>query len=143
MIKKILALSYLFISISYSQLLGPKIIFQEKEHDFGTVIQGEKVKHSFLVTNTGDDTLIISNVHASCGCTAALPDKTELKPGESTNIKVEFNSTGRTGSQVKYITVKSNDKENPEFNLKFFGNVVKEETEKKKDTSSIQKEKSN
>jgi Protein of unknown function (DUF1573) len=143
MIKKFLVLLCLFISVSYSQLLGPKIVFQEKEYDFGTVVQGEKVKHSFVVTNTGDDTLKIGNVHASCGCTAALPDKKELLPGESTNIKVEFNSTGRTGSQVKYISVKSNDKETPEFSLKFYGEVVKEQTEKKKDTSSIPKEKSN
>jgi Protein of unknown function (DUF1573) len=143
MIKKILALSCLLISVSYSQLLGPKIVFQEKEYDFGTAVQGERVKHNFVVTNNGDDTLKISNVHASCGCTAALPDKKELLPGESTNIKVEFNSTGRTGSQVKYITVNSNDKDNPEFVLKFYGDVVKEDSLKKKDTSTIQKEKSN
>ena len=143
MIKKILALSCLLISVSYSQLLGPKIVFQEKEYNFGTVVQGEKVKHNFVVTNNGDDTLKISNVHASCGCTAALPDKKELLPSESTNIRVEFNSLGRTGNQLKYITVISNDKDNPEFVLKFFGEVVREDTLKQKNTSSLQKEKSN
>jgi hypothetical protein len=145
MIKKVLVLLCLLISVSYCQLLGPKIVFQEKEYDFGTVVQGERAKHNFVITNDGDDTLKISNVHASCGCTAALPDKKELLPGESTNIKVEFNSTGRSGSQVKYITVKSNDKDNPEFVLKFYGEVVKEGTDtlKKKDTSTLQKEKSN
>ncbi len=143
MIKKILVLSCLLISVSYSQLLGPKIVFQEKEYNFGTVVQGEKVKHNFVVTNNGDDTLKISNVHASCGCTAALPDKKELLPSESTNIRVEFNSLGRTGNQLKYITVTSNDKDNPEFILKLFGEVVKEDTLKQKNTSSLQKEKSN
>ena len=135
MIKKISVLLYLFISVSYPQVLGPKIVFQQSEYDFGAVAQGEKVKHSFVVTNAGYDLLIIKNVHASCGCTAALPDKTELAPGESTNIKVEFNTTGRTGKQVKHITVRSNDEENSEVKLKIFGNVVKE-TEKKKDTSN-------
>jgi len=135
MIKKISVLLYLFISVSYPQVLGPKIVFQQSEYDFGAVAQGEKVKHSFVVTNAGYDLLIIKNVHASCGCTAALPDKTELAPGESTNINVEFNSAGRSGKQVKYITVRSNDEENSEVKLKIFGNVVKE-TEKKKDTSN-------
>jgi len=135
MIKKISVLLYLFISTSYPQVLGPKIVFQQNEYDFGTVAQGEKVKYSFVVTNAGYDLLVIENVHASCGCTAALPDKTELAPGESTNIKVEFNTTGRTGKQVKHITVRSNDEENSEVKLKIFGNVVKE-TEKKKDTSN-------
>ncbi|HSP86962.1 MAG TPA: DUF1573 domain-containing protein, partial [Ignavibacteriaceae bacterium] len=53
--------------------------------------------------------------------------KKELAPGESTNIKVEFNSTGRVGKQDKTVYVVSNDKENPEIQLKFTGNVVKKE----------------
>jgi Protein of unknown function (DUF1573) len=143
MIKKILVLSYLLISVSYSQLLGPRLTCQEKEYDFGNVVQGEKVKHNYVITNTGDDTLKISNVRASCGCTAALPDKNELLPGESTNIKVEFNSLGRSGHQVKHITIRSNDTDNPEILLDLYGDVVKEDTLKTKDTNTLQKEKSN
>ena len=142
MIKKILVLSSLLISISYAQLYGPKLTCQEKQYDFGTVVQGEKVKHDYLITNTGDDTLKISNVHASCGCTAALPDKKILLPGESANIKVEFNSLGRTGHQVKHITIKSNDVDNPEVLLDLFGDVVKEDT-LKQNTSTLDKTKSN
>jgi hypothetical protein len=143
MIKKISVLIFLFISLSYSQVIGPKIVVNPIEYDFGTVTRGEKVKNDFLVTNTGDDLLTIIDVKASCGCTAALPEKTELEPGESTKIKVEFNSTGRSGHQVKYITVTSNDKENPAVKFKFFGNVVKEKTEDKKETSNIPKESPN
>jgi len=133
------------MSVSYSQYSGPKIVSQEKEYDFGTVVQGEKVKHNFVITNSGESKLIIDNVHASCGCTAALPEKKELMPGESTNIKVEFNSRGRSGEQVKYITIKSNDDSGPDYVLKLFGKVVKEETDtlKNKDTTTLQKEKSN
>ncbi len=145
MIKKISTLLCLLISVSYSQYSGPKIVSQEKEYDFGTVVQGEKVKHDFVITNSGEDKLIIDKVHASCGCTAALPEKKELMPGESTNIKVEFNSRGRSGEQVKYITIQSNDDSSPDFVLKLYGKVVKEEidTLKNKDTTTLQKEKSN
>ncbi len=143
MIKKTLAFLCLLISVSYAQYSGPKIVSQEKEYDFGTVVQGEKVKHNFVVTNTGEGKLIINNVHASCGCTAALPEKKELAPGESTNIKVEFNSRGRSGDQLKYITIKSNDVGSPEFVLKLYGKVVKEDTFNQKDTSTVQKENSN
>lgn len=120
-------LSLVFSSFAYSQLIGPRIVVPQPEHDFGDIIQGEKVSHNFVVTNTGGDVLIISNVRASCGCTAALPDKKELAPGETTNIKVEFNSLGRIGKQDKSVYVSSNDKENPQVQLKFTGNVVKEE----------------
>src|SRR4030067_3357442 len=133
--KKIAFLFLIFIAIAYSQLLGPKIVVQQPLHDFGDIVQGEKVQHNFIVTNTGGDALIITNVRASCGCTAALPDKKELAPGESTNIKVEFNSTGRIGKQDKIVYVTSNDKENPEIQLKFTGNVVKQETANVKTSS--------
>jgi len=133
--KKIAFLFLLFASAAYSQLIGPKIVVQQPEHDFGDIIQGEKVQHNFVVTNTGGDKLVITNVRASCGCTAALPDKKELAPGESTNIKVEFNSAGRVGKQDKTVYVTSNDKENPEVQLKFTGNIVKKETTNLKTSS--------
>ena len=126
--KKIAFLFLVCASVAYSQLLGPKIVVQQPEHDFGDIVQGEKVSHNFVVTNTGGDILIITNVRASCGCTAALPDKKELSPGETTNIKVEFDSKGRTGKQVKTVYVTSNDKDNPQVQLKFTGNIVKPET---------------
>lgn len=126
MIQKIIPFVFLFVAMGYSQFTGPKIVVQIPEHDFGEIIQGEKVQHNFVVTNMGDDVLSITNVRASCGCTAALPDKNELAPGESTNIKVEFNSKGRTGKQNKLVYVTSNDKENPQLQLKISGNIVKE-----------------
>ncbi len=126
--KKLAFLFLIFATVSYSQLIGPKIVVQQSEHDFGDIVQGEKVTHNFTVTNTGGDVLEITNVRASCGCTAALPEKKDLAPGESTNIKVEFNSLGRIGKQNKTVYVTSNDKDNPEVQLKFTGNVVKSET---------------
>lgn len=143
MIKKILVLSCLLISVSYPQLFGPKLTCQQKEYNFGTVVQGVMVKHNYLISNTGDDTLKISNVHASCGCTAALPDKKMLLPGDSSNIKVQFNSLGRTGHQVKHIIIRSNDVDNPEIVLDLYGDVVKDTLKTKDATSTLKKEKSN
>jgi hypothetical protein len=33
---------------------GPQISFPETEYDFGTITQGSKVSHTFVVRNTGD-----------------------------------------------------------------------------------------
>lgn len=125
--KKIAFLFLIFASVAYSQLIGPKIVVQQPEHDFGDIVQGERVSHNFVITNTGGDILKITNVRASCGCTAVLPDKRELAPGEATNIKVEFDSKGRIGKQNKIVYITSNDKDSPEIHLKFTGNVIKKE----------------
>jgi hypothetical protein len=105
-------------------LFQPTLILQQNSYDFGDIKQGEKVSHTFVLSNGGGDLLKISDVKASCGCTAAAPEKKELAPGESTNLIVTFNSAGRMGKQSKTIRIFSNDPENPEMVLSFTGNVV-------------------
>lgn len=112
----------------FSQLLPPKIAVQQPSHDFGDIKQDEIVTHSFIISNSGGDILIIKDVKASCGCTAAKPDRNELKPGESTNILVSFNSKGRKGPQSKTVTVTTNDPEKPSTTLTFKCNVIVTET---------------
>jgi len=124
MIKNFLIVFFLFSSILFAQLFQPTLILQQNSYDFGDIKQGEKVSHTFVLSNGGGDLLKISDVKASCGCTAAAPEKKELAPGESTNLIVTFNSAGRMGKQSKTIRIYSNDPENPELVLSFTGNVV-------------------
>ena len=123
MIRYYLIFMTCFSFIACAQVVGPKVSSQQMEFDFCTVEQGKIATHNFILMNNGGDLLKITDVHASCGCTAAKPDKSELAPGESTNIKVEFNSAGREGKQEKWIYVKTNDPNNQELKFKFTGNV--------------------
>ena len=79
------------------------------EYDFGTITAGRKVFREFQFTNTGNAPLLIANVHPQCGCTATKDwPKEPIKPGEGGTIKVEFDSTDRTGKQKKIIDVITN-----------------------------------
>jgi len=49
----------------------PRIEFEQTRHDFGKLIQGEKVSYTFKFKNTGNAALVLSAVVPSCGCTAA------------------------------------------------------------------------
>lgn len=86
----------------------PVIEFEKEIHDFGKVIQGERVSYGFKFKNTGKSDLVISQVKTSCGCTALKFSKEPIKPGEERVITVTFNSSGRKGIQNKTITVLSN-----------------------------------
>ena len=86
----------------------PVISFDKKVHDFGKIIQGEKVSYNFRFTNTGNSDLVISQVNTSCGCTVTRYPKKTIKPGEKEKITVTFDSEGRKGIQNKTITVASN-----------------------------------
>lgn len=82
--------------------------FEKSSHDFGKIKAGEKVHYDFNFTNTGKTPLIISSATATCGCTVPETPKEPIKPGESSVIKVIFDSTGKSGLQDKVITVASN-----------------------------------
>ncbi len=124
MIKKVIIIFLMLFVNALPQLIEPKVSVQQNEYDFGDIKQNDIVDHSFVITNTGGDVLKISDVRASCGCTAAQPDKTELKPGESTKLKVTFNSKGRKGPQVKSVNFKTNDPNKPLVTLTIKCNII-------------------
>lgn len=90
---------------------APKLEFDSQSHDWGEINGVDKQSHDFVLKNTGNENLIIRKVKASCGCTAVTPAKTVLAKGEETTIHVEFNPSGKQGSQHKTITVITNDPE--------------------------------
>lgn len=90
----------------------PVMEFQSDKHDFGLIIQGEKVAHTFKFKNTGGSDLVISNCSATCGCTIPSWPKEPIKPGEEGKIEVVFSSAGRSGPNHKKIAVLTNAQPN-------------------------------
>lgn len=86
----------------------PVISFINKIWDFGTIIDGELVEHTFRFTNTGTKDLVISSASASCGCTIPEWSKEPIAPGEKGEIKVLFNSNGKKDMVTKDITILAN-----------------------------------
>lgn len=101
----------------------PIIHFPEPVFDFGSVYQGEDVTHAFKFQNIGDDTLKLSQVRASCGCSKAEASTKEIAPGEFGQIEVTFRTAGYTEEQTKTIEVYSNDPLNPNVELTLKGKI--------------------
>jgi ABC-type molybdate transport system substrate-binding protein len=89
---------------------GPttSIKFTEDVYDWGKIKQGETVEHTFKFTNTGEHDLVISDAKGSCGCTIPYYPKEPVAPGQTAEMKVSFNSTGKEGPQQKSVTVTAN-----------------------------------
>ncbi|MFM9986666.1 MAG: DUF1573 domain-containing protein [Flavobacteriales bacterium] len=84
------------------------ITYDKREHDFGKIKQGDQVECAFKVTNTGNEPLIIENAKGSCGCTVPEYPKDPIPPGESRDIKVKFNSAGKSNANTKTVTITAN-----------------------------------
>ncbi|MBD3410113.1 MAG: DUF1573 domain-containing protein [Ignavibacteriales bacterium] len=107
-----------------AQLSEPQISSQQTVYDFGRMFQGDTVKYSFIVSNTGGDLLKIEKVISTCGCTVAERSKDELKPGESATITVAFDTRDRIGPQTKLVAIQTNDPNTRYFRLTLRGEIV-------------------
>jgi hypothetical protein len=79
------------------------------EHDFGDIPDnGGNVETKFVITNTGNNPLLISEAKGSCGCTVPDYPRDPIQPGESRDILVSFDPAGKEGAQNKTVTIMAN-----------------------------------
>lgn len=86
----------------------PVMKFEKETHEFGSIMQGEKVQYSFKFKNEGKTNLIISSAAGSCGCTVPNYPKEPVAPGAEGKIDVTFDSAGKQGKQNKTVTLVTN-----------------------------------
>lgn len=84
------------------------LTFTKKEHDFGTINEGDVVETTFAFKNTGKSELIITNASSTCGCTVPEYPKQPIMPNETAEILVKFNSSGKPGVNSKTVTLTTN-----------------------------------
>lgn len=101
---------------------GPVITFDNEVLDYGTIEQGADGERFFTLKNEGTEPLIVSNCKGSCGCTVPQCPKEPILPGESSKIKVKYD-TNRLGQFTKSITVTSNATETTKV-IKITGKVI-------------------
>ncbi len=133
----VLALALILPSLVYAEgpasptaTAGPQphMVAPAPNYDFGTVLEGDPVKHEFTIKNTGQADLVIGHVQTSCGCTVAQSDKKRLAPGEETQLPVTFDTRHERGHASRRIDVYTNDPQTPDLALEIQG-VVRRESE--------------
>ena len=97
-------LSMLFVSGAHASLQ-----WEQTAIELRPAINDKQAIGHFKYQNTGKSPLHFKQVHASCGCTTAQTQKDVVNPGEKGEITATFNIGDRTGTQVKTITVQTDD----------------------------------
>lgn len=105
----------------------PKIeLSGNNQKDWGKVSPKDSpLRYTLVIKNVGNDLLTLKNVRPTCGCTTAPLKKSELKPGESTDVDVTFNVGSNTGLVTKSIIVESNDPNNSSISYMLRAEVVR------------------
>jgi hypothetical protein len=104
----------------------PRMVIEGNKFDIDTLMAGSIVEKKITLKNAGSEKLTISKVEASCGCTGTLLSSETLKPGESGELLITFNSKGFSGQVHKTVSVTSNDPQTPKGVITFTGFVIEE-----------------
>ena len=103
---------------------APEISVDTETYDFGFAMEGSFVRHVFVITNTGNETLEISRVRSTCGCTTTALPTNSLAPGQSTEVEVSFDTAGYGGrATTKSLYIESNDPQTPQKWISMTGEV--------------------
>jgi hypothetical protein len=99
-----------------------QVAWETEVHDFGKIPKDQPAEFTFSFTNEGDEPLQITNVKASCSCTASEWSRDPIAPGESGFVTAGYNAKA-VGMFNKTITVFSNAADSVKV-LRFSGEVV-------------------
>lgn len=114
---------FAIVSLGLASAAAPKIEVDEPIHAFGEVLEGIAVIHAFILSNTGDEPLVIEKVTVTCGCTTTALAKSTLFPGETVELQAMVDTAGFSGTINKAISVQSNDPQTPKLTLHLTGDV--------------------
>ena len=80
--------------------------------DLGRFPMSEKQERSFVLTNTGNNLLVIQDITTSCGCTKVEYSKEPIRPGGTLKVKVIYEAEQK-GYVNKSVKVYCNTKDSP------------------------------
>ena len=77
----------------------------------------------YRFTNAGKEPLVIKRLVSSCSCAAAVAVKTEIGPGESSQIRVTYNPKGHPGRFERKVFVYTEGEDDPAAILRLSADV--------------------
>ena len=125
--KRILFTIFSFFIFILTVTAQPRLTSNKSFFNFGQIEWKHPVTADYVISNTGDKPLVLSNVTVSCACTDVEWTKTPIAPGESGMVKVTFDAKA-LGRFEKSVGIYSNADPNLVY-LKFGGEVVEKLTD--------------
>ncbi len=125
--KRILFTIFSLTLFTLTAIAQPRLSSNKSMHNFGQIEWKQPVTAEYVITNTGDKPLVLSNITTSCACTDATWTKSPIAPGEKGTISVTFDAEA-LGRFEKSVGIYSNSDPSLVY-LKFGGEVVQEITD--------------
>ena len=106
-----LKLSGVLALTAFAQSARAELKWEQTSVDLRPAFNDKQAVAHFKYENVGNTPIHFKSVHASCGCTTAQTQNEQVAPGQKGEITATFTIGGRTGTQVKTVTVQTDDPE--------------------------------
>ncbi len=87
----------------------PHMVFDHYNYDYGHLVRGKKLYHTFLISNYGALPLSITDIETPKGITVVDRPVQPILSGEQAILRIKINTHGRVGVQHQSVFVHSND----------------------------------
>jgi hypothetical protein len=114
------ALLLFCLPLTTAATAAPKAQVPETTCDFGEVFEDQKLTHTFVIKNIGDELLEIKDIDSDCACTAADSDR-RIPPGGQGRITLTIAPYSVLRQFAKKSKVFLNDPEHPQVVLTMRG----------------------
>lgn len=114
------------LAVLSAQDKAPSIVIDNPIKDFGEVIKGEMLHHTFGFSNQGSSKLEILSIEATCGCQDTEFSTKQLDPGQSGQIKTSVDTTVLIGAVTETVQFTTNDPLRPSVLLSLKADVQPE-----------------
>jgi len=98
-------------------------MFNDLDHDFGTVARGADTVFRFEITNLYKQPMQITGVRSSCGCTSPTVENATIKTYEKGYIVAKFNTRTFVGKHGATLTVSFAPPFAAEVQVRVHGNI--------------------
>src|SRR5947199_4400987 len=107
----------IFVLIALAEGARAELKWEQTSVELHPAFSDKQAVAHFKYENVGKTPVHFKSVHASCGCTTAQTQKEQVAPGEKGEITATFNIGGRTGTQIKTVTVQTDDPDPSHANI--------------------------
>jgi hypothetical protein len=104
---------------------GPKVtVVNGERHNFGSMDRNEHNSHVFILRNDGDAPLTLLMGQPTCKCTVGALEKDSLAPGETVEVKLEWDAKTSETRFAQAVDFHTNDPSRRTLNLSVVGEVL-------------------
>jgi len=98
-------------------------MFNDLDHDFGTVARGADTVFRFEITNLYKQPMHITGVRSSCGCTSPTVENSTIKTHEKGYVVAKFNTRTFVGRHGATLTISFAPPYAAEVQVRVHGNI--------------------